>query len=145
MGERRKHRRYILTGRVRLRIYAMEFWGDLVNFGAGGMLIRTPYTLPEKTTIQFLLSPDNYPDVLEVSGQVVGGHGCLAAIQFLEHTNGARFLLQWLAAENYPWTGGEGLEINDLGGEQNQPARPPAASLSEAELETSQEWIYQNA
>ena len=141
--ERRKHRRYIVRGRVKLIIDSLELWCDLVNFGHGGMLIRSRFEIPEKTRLDFLVIAYCYPNTIEVPGQVVGGHGSLLAIQFLNRTDGAKELLQWLEGENFPWTGGSSPE--DLERTEAWQAVVPAQPVSETEAEVSMDDIFQDA
>ena len=143
--ERRKHRRYIVRGRVKFTVDSLELWGDLVNFGHGGMLIRSRYEVPEKTALTFRVIAYCYPNSFEVPGRIVGGKESLLAIRFLERTDGAGELLRWLEGENFPWTGGSSSEEAKLA----EPVKPPASNsvfpLGEAEADASMEVIFQDA
>ena len=141
--ERRKHRRYIVRGRVKFTIDSLQLWGDLVNFGHGGMLIRSRYEIPEKTQLNFRVIAYCYPNTFEVLGQVVGGQESLLAIQFLKRMDGAKELLQWLEGENFPWTGGTSSE--DLERAEAWQGARPAQPVTEAEAEASMEGIFQDA
>jgi len=137
--ERRKHRRYIVRGRVRFPIDALEAWGELLNFGHGGMLIRSQFAPPSGTRLPFRILAFCYPNTFAVPGAIVGEKGRLTAIQFLERAEGIEELLQWLERENFPWTGADCTEDN---------LSPVAAQnerlhrLNQAELQTVEEFIY---
>ena len=143
--ERRKHRRYIVRGRVKFTVDSLELWGDLINFGHGGMLIRSRYEVPENTKFNFRVIAYCYPNSIKVPGQIVGGKESLLAIQFLERTDGATELLRWLESENFPWTGGSSSKEAILA----EPVKPPdsnsAFPLVEAEADASMEVIFQDA
>jgi len=143
--ERRKHRRYILRGRVQFRIDSLEVWAELVNFGQGGMLIQTRFPAPEKIPINYRVLAFGYPDSCDVSGKVVGGQGSLLAIQFLERTAGAQQLLSWLDREHYPWTGGGAVDGEQRGELLQAPALNSAHPVSEAEAEAALESIFREA
>ncbi|MBI1956023.1 MAG: PilZ domain-containing protein [Acidobacteria bacterium] len=138
--ERRRYRRYIVQGRVKFRIGSAETLGDVVNFGQGGMLIRSGVVLPEgsETTIQVKASC--YPDAFEVSGQVVGVKNGRMAIKFLKKPKAVEELLLCLAQENYPWTDASAfLETAKSWGAipTDLPGR-----MSKAEWEPSLEYLY---
>ena len=103
--ERRKHRRYIVRGRTRFTIDSLEIWAELVNFGEGGLLIRSSFDLPVGTRMDLRILTFCYPIAVDAIGQVVGGRGDLLAIQFAEKPAEADRLLRWLEAEHCPWTG----------------------------------------
>ena len=112
--ERRKHRRYIVRGRVMFTMNSLDLWGDLINFGYGGMLVRARYEIPENSKLEFRVVAYCYPEMFSVPGQVVGGRESLLAIKFLERTDRAMDLLRWLEVENCPWTGGSGAKTEEL-------------------------------
>jgi PilZ domain len=141
--ERRKHRRYIVRGRVKFTIDSLDLWADLVNFGEGGMLIRSRYEIPAGTLLHFRVIAYCYPNTFEVQGQIVGGRDSLLAIQFLSSTSGTRELLQWLEGEHFPWTGGSSSEDFERV-EAWQNARP-VNPLGTAETPDSLEVIFQDA
>ena len=143
--ERRKHRRYIVRGRVKFTFDSLELWGDLVNFGDGGMLLRTRYEIPEKTKLNFCVVAYCYPDMFAVPGQVVGGRDSLLAIRFLERTDGVMELLRWLEVENFPWTGGISYAGEGLEATLPNPDSISQSSADETAVEASMEDIFQNA
>ena len=102
--ERRRYRRYIVSGTVR---FVMNFGAgstELVNLGEGGMLIRAANILSEGAEGAFHVVPSRYPIEFEVEGRVVGGKDDLVAIQFLQKHHTVSALIQWLEQENCPWT-----------------------------------------
>jgi len=143
--ERRQHRRYIVRGRVKFTIDSMDLWGDLVNFGHGGMLIRTRYEFPENAKLDFRVVAYCYPDMFAVPGQVVGRGDSLLAIKFLERTDGAKELLQWLAGENFPWTGGNSSADKERARPWQDPAPNSQQPADEIEVDASMDCIFQYA
>jgi hypothetical protein len=130
--ERRKHRRYIVRGRVRFLVDSMEVWGELVNFGGGGMQIRSRFELIEGAKLKARVMAFCYPSSFEVKGKVVGGKDALVSIQFVDKPEAVSELLLWLEQEHFPWTGGSADCPAD------EPERSPAASEAE-------ELVYQQA
>ena len=133
--ERRRYRRYIVGGKVWFRIDTIEASADLVNFGPGGMLIRSRFVLPEGTHLPIQVMAFRYPNSFAVPGRVVDGKGELMAIKFLKLTDGVKELLQWLEQENYPWTVAYASGVFEPA--QKAQTKPPASPkwLNEAELE----------
>ena len=103
--ERRSYRRYIVNGTVTLSVDGREVSADLVNFGFGGLLIRSPLQIPVGTELQLQVLAFCYPTPFVVPVQVVGGREMLVAAKFLERPGGADELLLWLEQEHFPWTG----------------------------------------
>ena len=103
--ERRRYRRYIVSGTATLSVGGQEITADLVNFGFGGLLLRSPLQISVGTTLKVRVLAFCYPNPFEVSVQVVGGREMLVAGKFLERTAGAHELLLWLEQEHFPWTG----------------------------------------
>jgi hypothetical protein len=138
-SERRKHRRFIVSGGVRLLKGFDTGLGTLVNLGEGGILFRGRTVFPEGTKATFQISPARCPIRFEVEGEVVGVRDDLMAVRFLEERLEVSLCLQWLASENCPWTGTVTIE-------------PRAAALAPSvpeqavqEFETSRELVFQSA
>lgn len=72
----------------------------LVQIGLGGMLLRGGIVLPVGQRIRIQFAPDQYPYKITVSGEVVGTHNALMAIQFLEKQQPVVDLVGWLARGN---------------------------------------------
>lgn len=137
-AERRKHRRFIVSGRVRFATGFDSVLANLVNLGQGGILIRSQVTYPEGTKATFHVSPHGCPYKLEVEGQVVGAKDGLMAVQFLEERPEISDCIQWLVSENCPWTGAVAI-----GTSKSDIAPSPAAAPIAAELETAHALIFQ--
>ena len=140
--ERRRYRRYIVRGMVRFRIDSIEVSGDLVNFGQGGMLIRSSFVLPEGTQLPIQVVAFCYPYSFAVPGRVVGAKGELMAIKFLQIPDGVTELLHWLERENVPWTGTYASGTFEPG--QTVETKPPAPPkwLDEKEWESALSSVY---
>ena len=142
--ERRKHRRFIVSGRVRIVRGFDSGLGSLVNLGEGGILIRSRALFPEGAKATFQIHPAGCPIALEIEGQVVGVKDSLMAVRFLEERREVSDCLRWLASENCPWTGA--VPIGTSGD-----CRPEATISSEArekgirELEAAHELVFQDA
>lgn len=143
--ERRRYRRYIVSGQVRIRTNSSETPAELVNFGQGGLLVRSHVVLPVGTQAAICVTASCYPNAFDVAGEVVGGKDDLVAIKFLGQANGVKELLHWLVQENFPWTG----TFDSQSGETETPSYAPAPALLAmgcgADLEPEMEWVYQQA
>ena len=143
LRERRRHRRYILPGQVRFRINSFEASGELVNFGQGGLLMRSRVALPVGTQMSLRVQASCYPSAFETPAEIVGVKNALMALKFLEQPHGVQELLLWLERENFPWTG----TFADL---ESAPAPPvsPAVLLeaeSYADLDPALEYVSRPA
>jgi hypothetical protein len=104
-SERRRGRRYIVKGEVRILSGAEEVPGALVNLGQLGMLVRSEVIPPVGTAVTVRFGVSGYPAAFQTEGYAVGSNGDLMAIKFSEEPRGSRELLLWLERENYQWTG----------------------------------------
>ena len=147
--ERRKHRRYIVRGRVRFTIDSLEVLAELVNFGEGGVLIQSMFDLPVGTHMDLRILTFCYPIAVDGVGQVVGGCGDLLAIQFVEKPPEADRLLRWLEVEHYPWTGTfddpDVGRLNDAERRQSAPVGTLYEKQETARIEKMEEEIFQRA
>lgn len=143
--ERRKHRRFIVSGKVQM-VTRFDFApATLVNLGEGGILIRSRDPFPEGTRGTFHISPVACPFEIEIQGQVVGVKDDLMAVQFLERQTEVSDCVQWLANENCPWAGT--VSTGTLGNTRQEGANLPDAPLPTGvpELETARDLVYQRA
>jgi hypothetical protein len=141
--ERRKHRRFIVSGTVEFARKSEKGSADLVNLGEGGMLIRNGVTFPEGTEVSFHVAPVHCPVELDIRGQVVGVNEGLMAVRFLEQRQEVSFCVQWLARENCPWAGtieNPGLKITRYPVSLTEPKAPRIP-----EVERAQELVFQQA
>lgn len=143
--ERRRYRRYIVSGQVRIRTNSAETVGELVNFGQGGLQVRSQSVLPVGTQAVFCVTAFCYPNPFDIAGEIVGGKNDLMAVKFLGSANGVNELLHWLDQENFPWTGT--FDSNPPEAEklvvQASPA-PPETGCG-AELEPEMQFVFQQA
>ena len=140
LSERRCYRRYIVRGRVKFRIGSAEILGDVVNFGQGGMLIRSGVALPEGSETTIHAKAACYPDAFEVAGEVVGVKNGLMAIKFLKKPNAVDELLLCLAQENYSWTDASAF-LETAKSWRAIPTDLPGR-MSKVEFEPSLEYVY---
>ncbi|HEY7680001.1 MAG TPA: PilZ domain-containing protein [Terriglobia bacterium] len=141
--ERRKHRRYIVKGMVWFRADGVARTGELINFGYGGMLVRSNHVLPAGSEVSLRVVAYCYKNSFEVRAKVVGGRISLMAVQFLERPAGVGELLLWLEQENCPWTGTFDGETRAA-----EPAHTGVATASQVrntEFENSLERLFQQA
>jgi hypothetical protein len=133
--ERREHRRFIVSGRVRLVRGFDSGLGTLVNLGEWGILFRRP---------TFRISPARCPIEIEIEGQVVGVKDDRMAVRFLEKRQEVSDCLRWLASENCPWTG----TVGATSGPETQEAPEAMTSQtpeSDADLEAARELLFRSA
>ena len=140
--ERRSFRRYIVNGTVTFSVGGQEITAALVNFGFGGLLIRSPLSIPVETDLRVQVLAPCYPNRFEVPIQVVGGKDPLVAAKFLERPAGAHELLLWLEQEHFPWTG----TLSPFApSEPDRQERKQPVTATGAEADESLEEIYRFA
>jgi hypothetical protein len=140
--ERRNFRRYIVEGTVTLSVGGQQVTADLVNFGFGGLLMRSPLSIPAGTHLRAHVLAHCYPNPFEVPIQVVGGKHPLISAKFLERPTGAHELLLWVEQEHFPWTGTL-LPFAANEPDRQERKQPVAAAVPEAEKELEE--VYQLA
>ncbi|OFW45079.1 MAG: hypothetical protein A3J28_00765 [Acidobacteria bacterium RIFCSPLOWO2_12_FULL_60_22] len=133
-NERRRYRRYIVRGEVKLRSGSVETSGGLVNLGQGGMLIRSGVALAEGREMTIHAKVAGYPNPLEVPGRVIRVQDELTAIQFLKPLDNGHELLLWLARENYPWTGTDASDGPDPAQFGQVPSKTSSEGISDGEM-----------
>ena len=102
----RKHRRYIVNGSVMFPGAPGELFGDLVNLGRGGLLVRSDHPGPPVgKECNFHFTVHGYDRELEAGGVVVGGRFNLMAIQFLHEPLELESVLNLMEQSHCPWTG----------------------------------------
>ena len=141
--ERRNHRRFIVSGRVRIVKGFDTGLGSLVNLGEGGILLRSRALFPEGAKATFHVSPSGCPIEFEIEGQVVGVKDDLMAVRFLEERQEVSYCLRWLASENCPWTGTVSIETPGASRPEAVIFQAPEPTVTE--LENSRESVFQSA
>jgi hypothetical protein len=142
--ERRRGRRYIVSGAVRFATNTKAGSADLVNLGEGGVLIRSGAVIPEGTEGTFHVVPQRCPFEFEIPGRVVGVKGELMAIRFLQRNQLLAPLIQWLENEHYPWTGTIAMDALSGGGAPGTASKTLPVQV-ENDLEHERELVYQDA
>lgn len=112
--KRRTSVRYIIRGQVIFHTGSPESFGDLVNLGRHGILVRTNVQVPEGTAFRIGITVEGYPTPLQGDGCVVGFKPNLLAVKFLSEPADMMQLLQWLSQENVPWTGVDTLRSDQV-------------------------------
>jgi hypothetical protein len=143
--ERRRYRRYIVSGTVRFVTNLEAGSGDLVNLGDGGILIRSGVALPEGTEGSFHVVPSHCPFEFEIQGRVVGVKGDRMAIRFLQRNQTVAALIQWLERENFPWTGTVAMDALSAVYSLRMESCALPAQAEDAELECARELVFRTA
>ncbi|HWP83779.1 MAG TPA: PilZ domain-containing protein [Terriglobia bacterium] len=102
--ERRRYRRYIVSGVVRYGTETTESAGSLLNLGWGGLLVRSRVVYTGGTNLTLLFQVEDYPETIHAKARVVGTQPGLMALRFLHPPDGIDLLLRWLEFGNAPWT-----------------------------------------
>jgi hypothetical protein len=112
--KRRASVRFITGGQVMFHTGSPESFGDLVNLGRHGMLVRTNVRVPQGTLLRIGITVEGYPTPLQGDGSIVGFKQDLLAVKFLSEPAGLTRLLSWLSQENVPWTGVDTLHSDQV-------------------------------
>ncbi|MCZ6489911.1 MAG: PilZ domain-containing protein [Acidobacteria bacterium] len=94
--ERRRYKRYLVSGRILFQAQSVETFGELVDIGKWGVYIRTEAKPLQGEEITAHLEAQDYPGAFEVKGMVVRILSDSCAIAFLEWPVKLVTLLQFL-------------------------------------------------
>ena len=94
--EKRRYRRYPVSGQVQFRTEVDEAVGELVHIGKRGMLIRSHFMPPLRTNLSIHFTVQRYGETFRVGGRVVGSEKGMIAVSFPVEPVGMEELLQWL-------------------------------------------------
>ena len=136
--KRRRNVRYITGGKVIFHTGSADSYGDLVNLGQYGVLVRTNVRVPAGTQFRIGFTVDGYATPFQCESQVAGIHSGLLAMKFLGAMAELAPLLQWLDRENVPWTGLETPDsVHAIPALVTAPAGLPSSKIEnrDAELE----------
>ena len=103
--ERRKYKRYRVTGRAEFQADSERAVGELLDIGTGGLLIRSRLIPDKGTNIWAQFTVAGYPGSFETSGRVVRSQLDVVAVMFLEPPTGLEKLLAWLEHRTPPQAG----------------------------------------
>jgi hypothetical protein len=121
---RRRFRRYIVSGEVKLIQGRRQGTAQLVQFGLGGMLLRGGMVLPVGSRALARIAPGKYPYEIESPIEVVGTRNALMAVKFAGLSPSIADFAQWLSRANYPTAPEPGRSGTAA------PARAPRCSTS---------------
>lgn len=107
--ECRRYRRYIVDGFVTLDCVLGETTGTLLNLGQGGILVKVAGKYRAGMFLSLKIQVENFPELLEAFGRVVGIKHDYVAIHYIEEPAGLKLLLNWLEQENCTWSGLESV------------------------------------
>ena len=103
--EKRRHKRYSVTGRAEFQADSAKGVGDLLDVGTGGLLIRSPLVPDKGTNVWVQFAVAGYPGALDSRGRVVRGQLDVVAVMFLEPPTELERLLTWLEHRTPPQPG----------------------------------------
>ena len=97
--ERRQHKRYLVRGKAVIRTAAGSLSGELVDVGAGGLLLltRAPVCIGQLLETRFTI--EGYPVEFKVTGRVARTEPNVVGIAFAETPPDLEEALLWLEAD----------------------------------------------
>lgn len=96
--DRRQHKRFLVNGITSLETGSETIQGELLNIGAGGLLVLASTPLPKGTPLQVRFVVKDYPLEVTVSGSVAHANEVTIGVMFAEEPEGLEEILLWLEA-----------------------------------------------
>ena len=96
--DQRQYRRFLVNGVVSLEAGDNKIQAELLNIGAGGLLILTSAVLPKGMPVHARFIVKDYPLEVSVSGSVAHCNGSTMGLMFSEELEGLDEILLWLEA-----------------------------------------------
>lgn len=96
--DRRQHRRFLVNGVASLQSGSVTCQAEMLNIGAGGLLLLTDAALPVGMPVEARFMIQNYPLEAHVFGQVAHSTPGTLGIAFAEEPEGLEEILLWLEA-----------------------------------------------
>jgi hypothetical protein len=96
--DRRQHKRFLVNGLASLETGGESIKGELLNVGAGGLLVLTPVVLTKGTSVQVRFIVKDYPLEISVCGTVAHSAESTIGVMFGEEPEGLDEILLWLEA-----------------------------------------------
>lgn len=96
--DRRQHRRFLVNGIASLQSGSTILQAELLNVGAGGLLVLTEAALPDGVAVQARFLINNYPLEVVVNGFVAHSTESTMGIAFSEEPDGLDEIILWLEA-----------------------------------------------
>ena len=97
--ERRQHKRYLVKGKAVIRTVAGSFPGELVDVGAGGLLLFARAAVRVGDLLETRFAIEGYPIEFKVTGRVARTEPGVVGIAFAEAPPDLEEALLWLEAE----------------------------------------------
>lgn len=96
--DRRQYKRFLVNGLASLEANGEVIQGELLNIGAGGLLMLTPANLPKGISVHVRFLVKDYPLEVTVHGTVAHSNEVTVGVMFAEEPEGLEEILLWLEA-----------------------------------------------
>lgn len=96
--DRRQHKRFLVNGVASIQCGHESIQGELLNVGAGGLLVLTPAALRKGAAVHVRFIVKDYPLEVSVMGTVAHSNESTVGIMFSEDPDGLDEILLWLEA-----------------------------------------------
>jgi hypothetical protein len=96
--DRRQFKRFLVNGVASIEANGDTIQGELLNVGAGGLLMLTPVFLPKGLPVQVRFIVKDYPLEVAVHGTVAHSNDVTIGVMFGEEPEGLEEILLWLEA-----------------------------------------------
>ena len=94
----RQHKRFLVQGVASLETGSEIIRGELLNIGAGGLLVLTPVELPKGMPVRVRFIVKDYPIEVVVAGNIAHSAKSTVGVMFAKEPDGLDELLLWLEA-----------------------------------------------
>ena len=96
--DRRQHKRFLVNGVASIEAGDKLIQGELLNVGAGGLLVLSPAALAKGTPVHVRFIVKDYPLEISVQGTVAHSTESSVGVMFSEEPEGLDEILLWLEA-----------------------------------------------
>lgn len=96
--ERRQYKRFLVNGVACLHTPGDSYQCELLNIGAGGLLVLTPAALAKGSAVRVRFIVKDYPLEVTVDGTVAHSNEQTVGVMFSEEPEGLEEILLWLEA-----------------------------------------------
>jgi len=96
--DRRQHKRFLVNGVASIETGNQSIQGELLNVGAGGLLVLTSAAPAKGTPVRVQFIVKDYPLEISVLGTIAHSTESTAGIMFGEEPEGLDEILLWLEA-----------------------------------------------
>ena len=98
VDDRRQFKRFLVNGVASLEAHGETIQCELLDLGAGGLLVLTPAALPKGTPVRVHFIVKDYPLEVTVEGAVAHSNEMTVGVMFSEEPDGLEEILLWLEA-----------------------------------------------